>query len=164
MWHENGVVALLAYEYARRGEGACRARGDVARCRHFHSCIWEGDEGEGGRDEGEGLSWKGHRVTESFIARLPLGRKHPQAYLPLMLAAARSLKLDGYDLIVSRESGPIKGIRKPVGAYHVCYCHTPMRYLWDMHDEYYRSAGLGGSAIDEITLGKSILMDMKHPW
>ena len=83
-------------------------------------------------------------VSESFIARLPLGRKHPQAYLPLMPAATRSLKLDGYDLVVSSESGPIKGIRKPKEARHVCYCHTPMRYLWDMHDEYYRNAGFGG--------------------
>ena len=83
-------------------------------------------------------------VSESFIARLPLGRKHPQAYLPLMPVATRSLKLDGYGLIVSSESGPIKGIRKPKGVRHVCYCHTPMRYLWDMHDEYYRNAGFGG--------------------
>ena len=86
----------------------------------------------------------GHRVTESFIARLPLGRRHPQAYLPLMPAASRSLALDGCDLIVSSESGPVKGIRKPKGARHVCYCHTPMRYLWDMHDEYFRTAGIGG--------------------
>ena len=91
----------------------------------------------------EGM-FDGRKVTESFIARLPLGRSHPQAYLPLMPAASRSLKLDGYDLIVSSESGPIKGIRKPKGARHICYCHTPMRYLWDMHDEYYRTAGLGG--------------------
>ena len=97
-----------------------------------------------GRYEVRGLSWKGHRVTESFIARLPLGRKHPQVYLPLMPAATRSLNLDGYDLIVSSESGPIKGIRKPYRARHICYCHTPMRYLWDMYDEYYRSAGIGG--------------------
>ena len=84
---------------------------------------------------------KSHRVQESFIARLPFGRKHPQAYLPLMPMATRALKLDGYDLIVSSESGPIKGIRKPKSARHVCYCHTPMRYLWDMHDDYYRDAG-----------------------
>ena len=84
---------------------------------------------------------KSHRVHESFIAQLPLGRKHPQAYLPLMPMATRALKLDGYDLIVSSESGPIKGIRKPKSARHVCYCHTPMRYLWDMHDDYYRDAG-----------------------
>ena len=102
------------------------------------------EKGEGTRDEGRGLSWQGHRVTESFIARLPLGRRHPQAYLPLMPAATRSLNLDGYDLIVSSESGPIKGIRKPAGARHICYCHTPMRYVWDMYDDYYRSAGVGG--------------------
>ncbi|MBQ8124654.1 MAG: glycosyltransferase, partial [Kiritimatiellae bacterium] len=82
----------------------------------------------------------GHRVTESFIARLPFGRRHPQAYLPLLPRASRALKLDGYDLVISSESGPIKGIRKPAGARHICYCHTPMRYLWDMHDDYYRSA------------------------
>ena len=86
----------------------------------------------------------GHRVRESLIAGLPFGRRKPQAYLPLTPTASRSLELDGYDLIVSSESGPIKGIRKPKGARHVCYCHTPMRYLWDMHDEYYRSAGLIG--------------------
>lgn len=86
----------------------------------------------------------GHRVKETFVASLPFGRRKPQAYLPLMPRASRSLKLDGYDLIVSSESGPIKGIRKPKGARHVCYCHTPMRYLWDMHDDYYRSAGLLG--------------------
>ena len=58
-----------------------------------------------------------------------------------MPLATRRIALDGYDLIVSSESGPIKGIRKPKGARHVCYCHTPMRYLWDLHDEYYRDAG-----------------------
>ena len=88
--------------------------------------------------------WEGHRVRETFIAHLPFGRRKPQAYLPLMPTAVHRLKLDEYDLIVSSESGPIKGIRKPKGARHVCYCHTPMRYLWDLHDEYYRDAGLFG--------------------
>lgn len=93
------------------------------------------------RTPGEDGVWEGHCVRETFIARLPLGRRKPQAYLPFMPAAVRRLKLDDYDLIVSSESGPIKGIRKPKGARHVCYCHTPMRYLWDLHDEYYRDAG-----------------------
>lgn len=82
----------------------------------------------------------GRRVFESFIAKLPAGRSHPQLYLPLMPAASRRLKLEGYDLIVSSESGPIKGIAKPAGARHVCYCHSPMRYVWDLYDEYYRNA------------------------
>lgn len=85
-----------------------------------------------------------HRVTETFVSRLPFGRRHPQAYLPLMPMATHALKLDDYELIISSESGPIKGIRKPSGSKHVCYCHTPMRYMWDMHDDYYRSAGLAG--------------------
>jgi glycosyltransferase involved in cell wall biosynthesis len=96
------------------------------------------------RAPGEDGLWEGHRVRETFIARLPFGRRKPQAYLPLMPCATRGLKLDGYDLIVSSESGPIKGIRKPRGARHVCYCHTPMRYLWDMYADYYRDAGLFG--------------------
>jgi glycosyltransferase involved in cell wall biosynthesis len=100
-------------------------------------------------------------VSESFIARLPLGRKHPQAYLPFMPVATRSLKLDGYGLIVSSESGPIKGIRKPKGVRHVCYCHTPMRYLWDMHDEYYRSAGFGGKLAMKLFTGYLRKEDLK---
>ena len=96
------------------------------------------------RTPGECRTWEGHRVHETFIAHLPLGRRKPQAYLPLMPMATRSLDLAEYDLIVSSESGPIKGIRRRKDQRHVCYCHTPMRYLWDMHDDYYRSAGLCG--------------------
>ena len=104
------------------------------------------------RPERLGGLFAGRRVTESFIARLPFGRRRPQAYLPLMPAASRSLDLSGCDLIVSSESGPIKGVRKPSGARHICYCHTPMRYLWDMHDEYYRAAGpLGRAAMRLFT-------------
>jgi len=108
----------------------------------------------------EGM-FAGRKVTESFIARLPLGRRHPQAYLPLLPAATRSLKLDGYDLIVSSESGPIKGICKPKGARHVCYCHTPMRYLWDMHDEYYRTAGVCGKIAMRLFTGYLRKEDLK---
>ena len=108
------------------------------------SVVYTHAFGKGIWDQGSGIRWQGHEVHETFIASLPFGRRHPQAYLPLMPMATRALKLDGYDLILSSESGPIKGIRKPKGARHVCYCHTPMRYLWDMHDDYYRDAGPGG--------------------
>lgn len=108
----------------------------------------------------EGL-FEGRRVTESLISRLPLGRRHPQAYLPLMPIASRLLDLDGYDLIVSSESGPVKGIRKPKGARHICYCHTPMRYLWDMHDEYYRNAGVGGKLAMALFTGYLRKEDLK---
>ena len=89
-----------------------------------------------------GVPFDRHRVTETFIAGLPGARKNCQKYLPLMPAALRRLDLAGYDLLVSSESGPAKGIRKPAGAFHVCYCHTPMRYLWDMYEDYYAQASL----------------------
>ncbi len=85
-----------------------------------------------------------HRITETSIGKLPGARKHCQYYLPMMPGALKKLNLTGYDLIISSESGPIKGIRKPTGSRHVCYCHTPMRYLWDMYDEYYRASGVAG--------------------
>ena len=85
-----------------------------------------------------------HRVTESFIARLPFGREHPQAYLPLLLRASRTFDLVAYDLIVTSDAGPIRGIRKRPDQRHVCYCHSPMRYIWDLYDEYYRNAGPAG--------------------
>jgi glycosyltransferase involved in cell wall biosynthesis len=84
----------------------------------------------------------GHRIKETFISFLPGARKNCQKYLPLMPAALKQLDLRGYDLIISSESGPAKGIRKPAGSRHICYCHTPMRYLWDMYQDYYNSAGI----------------------
>ena len=89
--------------------------------------------------------FEGHPIHETFIGRmLPFARTKCQIYLPLMFRAARQIDLSDYDLIISSESGPIKGINKPAHARHICYCHTPMRYLWDMYEEYYRTAGIGG--------------------
>lgn len=85
-----------------------------------------------------------HPIHESLIAHLPQGRRRCQAYLPLMPLALRRWDFSGFDLLVSSESGPVKGVRKPPHARHLCYCHTPMRYLWDLADDYYRRAGLAG--------------------
>lgn len=90
-----------------------------------------------------GIDW-GNGVQESFIASLPFARKFPQAYLPLMPLASRNLDLSKYELIISSESGPIKGITKRRDQRHICYCHTPMRYVWDMYEDYYRDANVLG--------------------
>ncbi len=100
--------------------------------------------------EAIGEPFSSHRIVESFIGRLPGARRNCQKYLPLMPAAIRRLDLSGYKLIVSSESGPIKGVRKPKEALHVCYCHTPMRYLWDMYEDYYRTTGPAGKAAMRI--------------
>jgi len=78
-------------------------------------------------------SIRSHRVRAS---QLQPWRKHYRALLPLMPMALESFDLRGYDLIVSSESGPAKGILAPSDARHVCYCHTPMRYLWDLYPAY----------------------------
>lgn len=85
-----------------------------------------------------------HRVIESRIAGLPGARRSCQKYLPLMPGALRQLDLHEYPLLISSESGPIKGVRKAPGALHICYCHTPMRYVWDMYPDYFAAAGLAG--------------------
>lgn len=93
-----------------------------------------------------------HPLRESAIARLPGARNGCQRYLPLMPWALRRWDFSGFDLLISSESGPVKGIRKPAGARHLCYCHTPMRYLWDLYDDYYRRSGpLGKLAMRAFT-------------
>ena len=57
-----------------------------------------------------------------------------------MPKALMELDLTKYDLIISSESGPAKGVCPTPEAFHVCYCHTPMRYLWDMYHEYFRKS------------------------
>jgi glycosyltransferase involved in cell wall biosynthesis len=73
------------------------------------------------------------RVTASFLNPL---RRHYRSLLPLMPMALESFDLRGYDLVISSESGPAKGVLAPSTARHVCYCHTPMRYLWDLYPAY----------------------------
>lgn len=85
-----------------------------------------------------------HPIHESLIGHLPGGRRFCQCCLPLMPFAQKRWDFSGYSLIVSSESGPVKGIRKPSGCRHICYCHTPMRYIWDMYDDYFRRASLPG--------------------
>jgi glycosyltransferase involved in cell wall biosynthesis len=83
-----------------------------------------------------------HRIIPTFINSLPRAARMYKAYLPLMPLALEQLDLRGYDLIISSESGPAKGIIAPSDGIHVCYCHTPMRYIWNMYHDYRQSAGL----------------------
>jgi glycosyltransferase involved in cell wall biosynthesis len=82
-----------------------------------------------------------HRVIPTFINALPRAATMYKTYLPLMPMALEQLDLRGYDLIISSESGPAKGIIPPADALHICYCHTPMRYIWNMYHDYRKSAG-----------------------
>jgi len=81
---------------------------------------------------------KNRRVITSRINRLPFAKKLYQLYMPLMPNALMDFNLQEYDLVISSEAGPAKGVVVNPDAYHLCYCHSPMRYLWDMYHEYFR--------------------------
>ena len=81
------------------------------------------------------------RIVQSWISRLPGARRHYQKYLPLMPLASEQLDLSEYDLVLSSESGPAKGVITRPDALHICYCHSPMRYVWDLYHDYRNSAG-----------------------
>ena len=72
-------------------------------------------------------------VTTSFLNPL---RRWYRSLLPLAPFALEALDLRGYDLVISSESGPAKGVLVGSNARHVCYCHSPMRYLWDLYPAY----------------------------
>lgn len=73
----------------------------------------------------------------SFIQRLPEIDRHYYKYLPLFPTAVESLPLAGYDLVISSSYCVAKGSKAAMGSRHLCYCHTPMRYVWHQQD-YYR--------------------------
>jgi len=77
------------------------------------------------------------RIVTSFIQRLPQAERRYRHYLPLFPAAVRAFDLRGYDLVLSSSHAVAKSVRVPPGALHVCYCFTPMRYVWDLYDDYF---------------------------
>ena len=86
---------------------------------------------------------QGKHARTTFLQRMPGARKHFRGYLPLFPRAIDSLDLSAYDLILSSSHAVAKGARTRPGQVHVCYCHTPMRYAWDLRDQYLEPRGLG---------------------
>lgn len=84
----------------------------------------------------------GHRITTSLVQRLPAACTHYRSYLPLMPWAVERLDLSAYDLVISSSHAVAKGVVTGKTQRHVCYCHSPMRYAWDMREEYLREAGM----------------------
>jgi glycosyltransferase involved in cell wall biosynthesis len=84
-------------------------------------------------------SLRQRKLHTSLLQKLPRATTHHRHYLPLYPTAVEHLDLRGFDLVLSSDSGPVKGIRLAPGAVHICYCHSPMRYLWDGYQSY-RSA------------------------
>jgi glycosyltransferase involved in cell wall biosynthesis len=81
-------------------------------------------------------------VKTSFIQKLPFAKTKHRQYLPLMPLAIEQLDVSSYDLIISSSHAVAKGILTGPNQLHICYCHSPIRYAWDMQHQYLREAGL----------------------
>jgi glycosyltransferase involved in cell wall biosynthesis len=83
------------------------------------------------------------KIKTSFIQHLPMKSTKYRNYLPLMPLAIDSLNLSGYDLVISTSSAVAKGVIPKDSTKHICYCHSPMRYVWDQYGEYFGKGRAG---------------------
>lgn len=83
-----------------------------------------------------------HRdIRTTFIQKLPFSKQHYKKMLGLFPLAVEQMDLRGYDLVISSSSAFVKGIITTPDQVHVCYCHTPMRYVWDLYHQYMQEIG-----------------------
>lgn len=81
-------------------------------------------------------AFRGKDIRTSFLQKLPGGLKHYQWFFPLMPTAVESYDLTEYDVILSSTASFAKGVITRPDTLHICYCHTPTRYLWSDTHEY----------------------------
>jgi glycosyltransferase involved in cell wall biosynthesis len=77
------------------------------------------------------------RVVTSFVQRLPRASSQYRRYLPLFPAAVRRFDVSEFDLVISLSHCVAKAVRRPPDALHISYCFSPMRYVWDLYDDYF---------------------------
>lgn len=77
------------------------------------------------------------KIFTSFIDALPGKESKYRSYLPLFPAAIERFDFTPYDLVISTSHAVAKGAKVRDNALHICYCHTPMRYVWEMYNEYF---------------------------
>ncbi|MCX7754452.1 MAG: glycosyltransferase family 4 protein [Anaerolineales bacterium] len=86
---------------------------------------------------------QGKRVTTSFLQTFPLlNRKNYRNFLPLMPLAIEQLDLSGYDIVLTNCHAVSKGVITSPEQLHISYVHTPMRYAWDMQNDYLAVSGM----------------------
>jgi len=76
------------------------------------------------------------KVRTSFLQKMPRARTNHQFYLPFMPLAMERFDLSGYDLIISSSYAVSKGVLTGPNQLHLCYCHSPVRYAWDLQHQY----------------------------
>ncbi len=85
---------------------------------------------------------QGKKVHTSFIQRVPGARRWFRHYLPLMSLAVEQFDLSAYDVVISSHHAVAKSVITGPDQLHVCYCHSPIRYAWDLQHEYLRQSNM----------------------
>lgn len=121
-------VALCHYWFNGYGGGerVVEAIAEIFPQAHFFSLI---------AGESHALPAVRGRLTTSFVDRIPGAARWHRHFLPLYPFALEQFDFSDFDLVISSESGPAKGIITPPQTCHICYCHSPMRYIWDMYHQ-----------------------------
>ncbi|MCZ4224379.1 glycosyltransferase family 4 protein [Pedobacter rhodius] len=89
------------------------------------------------------LALQDRKLTTSIIQKLPFGLKRYKSYLPLFPFAIEQFDLSEYNLIISSNHAVSKGVLTNGDQLHITYCHSPIRYAWDLHHQYLNEEGLG---------------------
>jgi glycosyltransferase involved in cell wall biosynthesis len=133
---ENARIAIVHYWFVahRGGERVVEAIADMFPKADLFTLIADLDAVP--------KSLRGRPLNTSFLQKLPGSKRLHRRLLPLYPMALEQFDLSDYDLVLSSESGPAKGVLTSAGTCHVCYCHSPMRYLWDFYHQY-KNTGLG---------------------
>jgi glycosyltransferase involved in cell wall biosynthesis len=106
------------------------------------------------------LNIPANKVTASFIQKLPFAGKKYRNYLPLFTKAIEGFDLSDYDLIISSSSCVAKGVLTSANQIHICYCHSPVRYGWDLYFQYLNSSGLNKMNLKALYV-KSVLHKLR---
>jgi glycosyltransferase involved in cell wall biosynthesis len=104
---------------------------------------------------------RARRIHTSFLQKIPMAKNYHRHMMPLYPAATEALDLRGFDLVISSDSGPIKGVRVDDEAVHICYCHSPMRYLYDGYETYRAQMGAVTRAIFSASADRVRRWDVK---
>ena len=103
---------------------------------------------------------KEHRITTSWIQKLPFATKRYSEYLPLFPFAVEQFDLSDYDLVISSDANLVKGVLTRPETCHICYCHSPLRYAWSAFHTYLDSMPPWKRGLASIILNYLRLWDL----
>ena len=93
-------------------------------------------------EEEQKIVVKDNILHTSFLQKFKSIRRHHRKFLPLFPYAIEQFDLSEYDLIISSSHAVAKGVLTNSNQLHICYCHTPIRYAWDLMNQYLKEANL----------------------